>query len=228
MRKILVVLSFVSSLVLFGAPAGAAGLSVGAGVSTLGYGVNVGAEINSFLVIRLNGNFGNFPVPDFGLLEGTSGGIDYDIEAQMMTIGLLADLHPLGLSPIGSGLVLTGGIYYSKNEFELTATPAGTVDIGGVPFAGGTIIASMTFDTEYAPYVGLGYDGAFHTILPVSFFITGGVLFQGSPNVSLTTTDATFNATFAAQIDDEARQIEDDVSSFEYYPVFAIGISIAF
>ncbi len=212
----------------FGAPAGAAGYSVGGGVSTMGYGVHMGTEINSFLVVRLNGNFGDFPIPDFGLLEGTAGGIDYDIEARMLSVGLLADFHPFGLSPIGSGMVLTGGFYYSKNEFELTSAPAGTVKIGGADFTGGTIIASMSFDEEFVPYVGLGYDGTFHTILPVSFFITGGVLFQGSPNVSMTTSIAAFNEANADALADESRQLEDDASSFEYYPVFAMGVMIAF
>ena len=106
MRKFLTVLPILSGLMLAGAPAQADGFAVGAGVSTLGYGVHAATEVNSFLALRLNGNFGDFDVPDYGLLGSNLGGIDYDIDASMQTVGLLADFHPLGLSPIGGGFKL--------------------------------------------------------------------------------------------------------------------------
>ena len=40
--------------------------------------------------------------------------------------------------------------------------------------------------------------------------------------------DAGFNAAFAAELAAEAAQLEDDASSFEYYPVFAMGVTISF
>jgi len=211
---------------LAGAPAQAGGIAVGAGVSTLGYGVHVATEVNSFLALRLNGNFGDFTIPDYFPVGTGLGGLDYDVDASMKTFGLLADFHPLGLSPIGGGFVLTGGIYYNKNEFDFTANaPAGTV-IGGTPLpAAATVISRMTFDRQYAPYAGLGYDGTFQGVLPVSFFITAGVLFQGSPSVTLTESTGTINQ---ADLDAEARQIEDDASNYEYYPVVAIGLTISF
>jgi hypothetical protein len=211
---------------LAGAPARADGLAVGAGVSTLGYGVHAAAEVNSFLALRLNGNFGDFDVPDYGLLGSNLGGIDYDIEASMQTVGLLADFHPLGLSPIGGGFVLTGGIYYNQNEFDFTGISQTGDQIGGVPIPPGTtVIANMTFDREFAPYAGLGYDGTFQGVLPVSFFITAGVLFQGSPSVTLTESSGLASP---ADLAAEAAQIEDDASNYEYYPVVAIGLTISF
>ncbi|MDH3231201.1 MAG: hypothetical protein OEN55_15535 [Alphaproteobacteria bacterium] len=224
MRKILAVLTVMPGLMLAGASAQADGIAVGAGVSTLGYGVHVATEVNSFLVLRLNGNFGDFDVPDFGLLGGGLGGIDYDIDAKMRSVGLLADFHPLGLSPIGGGFVLTGGLYYNQNEFDFIAdAPAGT-DIGGATLpTSARVIANMSFDRKYAPYVGLGYDGTFQGVLPVSFFATAGVLFQGSPSVALTAPGIP-----QGNLDAEARQIEDDASNYEYYPVVAVGLTISF
>jgi hypothetical protein len=226
MRKIPAVLAVLAGLALVGAPARADGVAIGAGVSTLGYGVHVATEVNSFLALRLNGNFGDFQVPDIDLIGGSLGGIDYDIDANMKTIGLLADIHPLGLSPIGGGFVLTGGIYYNRNEFEFSAAvPAGTV-IGGTPLPGAaTVISSMTFDTDYAPYAGLGYDGTFQGILPVSFFFTAGVLFQGSPSVVVTESTGLIPQ---PDLDAEARQMEADAQDFEYYPVVAVGLTISF
>lgn len=226
MRKTLAILPVLSGLMLAGTPAQADGFAVGAGVSTLGYGVHAATEVNSFLALRLNGNFGDFDVPDFGLVGDSLGGISYDIDANMRSIGLLADFHPLGLSPIGGGFVLTGGMYYNQNEFDFTAdAPAGTV-IGGAPLpVGATVISNMSFDRKYAPYLGLGYDGTFQGVLPVSFFATAGVLFQGGPSVALTESSGLIPQ---ADLDAEAAQIEDDASNFEYYPVVAIGLTISF
>jgi len=220
------ILFIFSSLIFAAAPARADGVAVGAGVSTLGYGVHVATEVNSFVALRLNGNFGDFRVPDFGYLESSPGGINYDVDASMQTIGLLADIHPLGLSPIGGGFVLTGGVYYNKNEFDFTANaPAGTV-IGGTPLpAAATVIANMTFGQDYAPYAGLGYDGTFQGIVPVSFFLTAGVLFQGSPSVTMTESTGTISQ---ADLAAEAREIENAASNYEYYPVVAVGLTISF
>jgi len=222
MRKIVTLISVLMFSLLLQAPARADGIAVGAGVSTLGFGIHAATEINSFLALRLNGNFGDFDVPDFGLLGSNLGGLDYDIDAKMQTIGLLADFHPLGLSPIGGGFVLTGGVYYSKNEFEFTT------DGANIPVGGGTVtgrlVSTMSFDQEYAPYVGLGYDGTFQGILPVSIFATAGVLFQGSPSV----TSSVIGTCTGCNLVVEASELAADASDFEYYPVVALGMTISF
>jgi len=229
MRKILTIMAVLLGLASFTAPA-RADIAVGAGVGTLGYGVHAATSLTDFVAIRFNANFGEMDVPGAELIGSTFGGIDYDIDASFGTYGLVADFHPMALSPIGAGLVLSGGIYYNNNEFTFTADPLADVMIGGQTFTAGSgrIISQMSFDTKWAPYLGLGYDGTFQGILPVSFFITGGVLFQGSPSVATTTTNAVFNSSFGAELAAEAAQLEDDASSFEYYPVFAMGMTVSF
>ncbi len=229
MRKIISIIAVSLGLACFTAPA-RADVAVGVGVGTLGYGVHASTSLTDFIAVRFNANFGEIDLPGAELLGDSFGGIDYDVDASFGSYGLIADFHPLALSPVGAGFVLSGGMYYNKNEFDFTADPQSDVLIGGQTFTGGSgrIIGQMSFDTEWAPYLGLGYDGTFQGFVPVSFFITGGVLFQGSPSVNLTTTDAGFNSAFAAELAAEEAQIEDDASSFEYYPVFAMGVTISF
>jgi hypothetical protein len=182
--------------------------------------------MTDFVALRFNANFGDMDIPGAELLGSSFGGIEYDIDGKFQSYGLLLDFHPMALSPIGAGFVLNGGIYYNKNEFDFTAYPAaGTSVGGGSTGAGAKLIANMTFDTEWAPYVGLGYDGTFQGIVPVSFFFTGGVMFQGSPSVSLASNDLGLSP---ADLAAEAQQLEDDASSFEYYPVLAAGVTISF
>lgn len=229
MHKVLSVIAVSLGLASIAMPA-RADVAVGVGVGTLGYGVHVATSMTDFVAIRFNANFGEMDVPGAELIGDTFGGIEYDVDASFGTYGLIADFHPLALSPVGGGFVLSGGVYYNNNEFDFTGTPTTDVTIGGETFAAGSgrIIGNMSFDSSWAPYVGLGYDGTFQGFVPVSFFFTAGVLFQGSPSVSLTTTNDTFNGAFGDQLAAEAAQIEDDASSFEYYPVISMGVTVSF
>ena len=224
MRKIRLAFYLAAGLAVAGAPAKAEGIAIGAGAGTLGYGIHVGTEINSFLVMRLNGNFGTFTFPNLGTVPTDFGGIDYGIEAQMMSIGLVADFHPLGLSPIGSGLVISGGVYYNKNEFELT-TGNVSVNVGGNAYVNINLVSNFSFDQSFAPYLGLGYDGTFQGTFPISFFMSMGVLYQGSPSVTLRDKTGTVAA---ADLKSEAKEIEDGVSNYEFYPVISMGLSFTF
>ena len=228
MRKILSTLAVLLGLASFTAPA-RADIAVGAGVGTLGYGVHAATSLTDFVAIRFNANFGEMDVPGAELIGSSFGGIDYDIDASFGTYGLVADFHPMALSPIGAGFVVSGGIYYNNNEFTFTSDLPVGADIGGAALpASVRLIGEMSFDTKWAPYLGLGYDGTFQGILPVSFFFTGGVMFQGSPSIALATNDAGINTALAAELATESAQLTDDASSFEYYPVFAMGVTISF
>lgn len=225
MRKSISILSAILGLAAYSTPA-RADIAVGAGVGTLGYGLHVATSMTDFVALRFNANFGEMDVPGAELIGDSFGGIEYDVDASFGTYGLLLDFHPMALSPIGAGFVLSGGVYYNKNEFDFTAYPAANTSVGGETIgAGEKLIGNMSFDSEWAPYLGLGYDGTFQGIVPVSFFLTGGVMFQGSPSVSLTSTDGGLSQ---SALDAEAQQIEDDASSFEYYPVIAVGVTISF
>lgn len=203
-------------------PAAADGLAVGGSVGTLGLGVHAAKEVNSFLALRVNANAGQFNVPGGGLYATSFGGISYDVEGDLKNIGLLADFHPLGLSPIGDGFVVTGGIYYNKNEFEATT---GIISANVGTFNGSVeLVGNISFD-EFAPYLAVGYDGTFHSILPVAFFARAGVLFQGSPSVSLV--DKQSNVP-QGDLAAEAAQIEGDLSNYEYYPVISVGLTVSF
>lgn len=226
MRKILSIIAVLLGLASVTTPA-RADVAIGAGVSTLGYGVHVATSLTDFVAIRFNANFGEMDVPGTSLIGDNFGGIDYDVDANFGTYGLIADFHPMALSPIGAGFVISGGVYYNNNEFTLTADPLTDVDLGGVTLPGGSarIISELTFDTKWAPYLGLGYDGTFQGVVPVSFFITGGVLFQGSPSVTVSESSGLASP---GELDAAAAQLEDDLSSYEYYPVLAIGMTISF
>ncbi len=206
-------------------PALADGFAVGAGFGTLGWELQAATEINSFLVLRLNGNVGSFTLP--GFYGSSFGGFDYDIEGDLRSVGLVADFHPLGLSPVGSGFVVSGGVYYNRNEFMFKSgtIDASTVGLGGSPSGSTQLIADVDFDADYAPYLAIGYDGTFQGVVPVSFYGRVGVLFQGSPNVTIRDTAGLVQP---GDLASEEQQLEDDLSTFEYYPAISIGLTVSF
>lgn len=223
MRRLLRTLLFTGALAGGATPALADGIAVGAGVGTMGWELHAATEVNSFLALRANGNLGSFTIPDLGF--GSSyGGIGYDVKGDLRSFGVVADFHPLGLSPVGSGFVLSGGIYYNKNEFEFTSTTSGSFTVGGSTYTSPILVANATFPT-YAPYAAIGYDGTFHGVLPVSFFARAGVLFQGSPSVRMRDDTGQVNQ---ADLNSEAQQLENDMSNYKYYPVVSVGLTISF
>lgn len=217
MRKLLFSAAVLVAITLGGSSA-RADFALGAGIGTLGVGGHAAYEINDFLALRLNANFGAF---DTGF---NASGIDYDAEFDLLTAGLLLDVHPLGLSPVGDGFVITGGAYYNANEMTFTATPSTSVSIGGNTYNVNAIQTDIEF-RQFAPMLALGYDGTFHSMIPVSFFFRAGVLFQGTPDV---TVRARGGGVSKADLNAEAAQIQDDLTVFKFYPLLSLGVTIAF
>lgn len=59
----------------------------------------------------------------------------------------------------------------------------------------------------------------------MGFAVELGVLFQGAPNVTLTSTNPSVRQN---DLDTEARQIEEDLSTLKTYPVVSFGLSYQF
>lgn len=197
------------------------GFSVGARVSTLGVGGELGYRHNDWLGVRGSVHYFTFSTDE--RFED----VDFDVDLDLLTLGGAVDLYPFR-----SGFRLTGGAFYNANEADLVANPsAGTAfTIGDETFRGediGQVDGQIDF-RDIAPYAGIGYDGRLFSSVYIRF--DGGVMFQGSPRVSASSSgvDPRIQAEFQDALDRERREIEDDVDSFEFYPVVSIGLSYVF
>lgn len=198
-------------------------ISAGGEFGTLGFGVDGAFRVNDWLWLRGNANFGSFDLPEIMTSATSYGGIGYDFEADLMTVGVLADFYPLGT---GSGLSFSAGVYHNGNEFALLASPQSSITVGGTTYTPaqiGTLRAETTFE-EFAPYLGVGFENSFLIGLPVEFFARAGVLFQGSPSVTMTSTGSVTVTDLLA----EANDLEDSLSNLEFYPVLSLGVLIRF
>jgi hypothetical protein len=194
-------------------------ITVGPALSTLGIGGDVGLRFNDFIGFRIAGNaYGaNF--------DASYGDIDYGVDFNLASVGPMLDVYPFG-----GVLRFTAGFRYNMNNAGLTATPNTNVNIGGMTFTPaevGELDGDVDF-RDFAPYVGLGLEATFiNGTLALGF--EGGVLLQGSPDVSLRgngtlATDPNFNA----RLNEEEKQIEDDLAFLAYYPVLRAYLTFRF
>jgi hypothetical protein len=202
--------------------AGPVEFAVSAKVSTLG----LGAEVLTKITPRINARLG-INTFDYDFSE-TESGIEYDIELQLSSCALLCDWHPFE-----GGFRISGGLVLNNNELEMIGrqSASATYTIDDTIYTSdqvGTLKAEIDFN-DIVPYAGIGWGNAFGGDKRWGFVFGIGVVFQGSPEVSLTATGTSASdATFQAELANEKKQLEDELEDFKYYPVIALSITYKF
>lgn len=191
-------------------PLGAAaeGTALGIKASTLGAGV----ELAQSLSPRTNIRFGlNGYTHDFG---STEAGINYNFDLKLRSGTLLLDWHPFG----GSFRATLGGLY-NRNKIEGRAS--GDLNIGDNVYTT-TLNGEITF-RRGAPYAGIGWGRPVGARKTFDFAFDLGVVYQGSPKVTLRAEGVS-----QADLDKEARELEASLDDYKYYPVIAFTFSFQF
>lgn len=218
-KRIVLIMSIA---ILFGAGQAFAedNIVVGAKVSTLGLGIDGVAKINDFLNFRLSAQGFEYDK------DGTESGINYDFDLGMFSVGSVVDYFPFE-----NGFRLSLGAFFNDNELDMKATAASSYEIGNTiytPSQVGTLNGKIDFD-EFAPYVGIGWGNPFGKDNNWSISFDLGIMYQGSPDVSLSA-DGTLanNAAFKDDIAREVSSLESDIDEYEYYPVVSIAVTYKF
>ena len=189
----------------------AGGIGVRAG--TTGVGVDLGGDVIPTLGWRL-GLSGMNVNTDIDTSD-----VRYDAKAKILTGSLLLDWSPLGPFRI------SGGFMPHRNKIDLTGQPSG----GGSFPAGSSLNGEVKPDKSFAPYLGVGYGNVWTK--GVNFYFDLGVMFQGSPQVSLSVncgpSEGTPGCTQARnEVEAERQRVQDKVDKYKYYPVANIGLTI--
>jgi hypothetical protein len=174
------------------------------------------------------------PLPWFDLRAGLNGydydrsgseaGIDYDatlaLESQYATANIRFPLSPFRL---------TAGVFSNGNELQLVSRESGPVEVGGMTFSSaevGTLRSLTSFDGT-APYAGIGFD--FGLFGKVGMNLDLGVLFQGDPDVTLTSDgELADEPAFIEALERERVELEDEVDEFKLYPVASLTFNVQF
>lgn len=191
---------------------------VGLKAGTLGIGIEASWQPLPYLDIRLGGNA--FEFDD----DGIQGGIPYDATFTLDTYYATGNLH-FPVSPMR----VTAGIYSNGNELRMINDDGVDLDIGGITFPGagiGTLTSSTSFASS-SPYLGIGFDFTLADKLGLN--LDFGLLWQGEPEVTLEAGGSlSQDPLFQAALETERRQLEDEMSDFQAWPVVSLGIVYKF
>jgi len=208
------------ALLLFGAAAPAAAQTgIGVKVGSLGIGPEFTKSLKRDVNLRLGANFFNHGY------AGTEDDVEYDFKLKLKSATGLIDLHPGG----GSFRV-SGGLVVNDNALDAVGVPTGTYRIGNTTYTGaqvGTLTGRVDF-RRTSPYGGIGFGNMAKGSGP-GFFLDLGVVFQGSPRVTLTASGPAAGAPqFQEDLRREETNLRNDLKVFKYYPVVALGVVVKF
>jgi len=210
------------ALLLGAGMAQAGDFSVGLTGSSLGVGGEVGYAISERFRVRAAGY-----ALKFGY-DGTRGDVDYHADLKLASGGLFLDWHPFA-----GGFRISLGGFANGNNLKATGQPqGGQYTINGVTFTAAEV-GALTGKAELnstAPYLGLGWLFGAGPKGGLGVSLDAGVLYQGSPKVTLTSTGGTQsgNPILQSNLDAEARKFEDDIKVLRFYPAISLGLVYRF
>lgn len=199
-------------------------VAVGAKISTLGIGVDFTTPLAEKLNLRAGIQMFEYDI------DAESDGVDYDANLELFSGLMVADWHPFG-----GVFKITGGVLLNDNKVSGTgeATPGtvSTFTINDTVYNAadvGKLEAEISYNTV-APYVGIGWGNPVSKDSNLTFFCDIGVAFMGSPDVDVKASGAiASNEIFMTNLEQERKDLEDDLDSYEYYPVVTLGLSYKF
>lgn len=202
------------ALALFPASSYAEGMAVSGKVGTLGLGAELTAPISASVTGRIGLNMFSYSV------NTARSTVNYNMKLQLQTVSALADWYPMD-----GGFRTSAGLFYNGNKATLNAlATGGNYNLGGVNYAaaGTTLQGNMTFNT-LSPYIGIGWGNPVANGKGWGFVADLGLLYQGTPKATLTSTGGT--AAFQAAVVAEQAKLQSALNGFTWYPVAMAGIS---
>ena len=195
--------------------AAAAGTAQAGGVGIRAGTTGVGADFGFDIAPTLGGRVGISGMNVNTHLDTDD--VRYDAKAKVLTGSLLLDWSPLGPFRI------SGGFMPNNNKIDLNGQPTSLT--APIP-PGSSLSGQVKPETSFAPYLGVGYGNVWTK--GINFYFDLGVMFQGTPQVSLSANCTPSAACTAAQarVEEERRRVQEKVDKYKYYPVANIGLTI--
>jgi hypothetical protein len=219
MKKLIAITGWVFAGIFLASAAEAGGVALSGRVSSLGLGVELTAGLTDRLNVRLGGNAFSFS------RTFTEDNDEFDLDLKFRSFTALLDVHPFA-----GGFRLSGGFVANRNEAGLVGRST-SYEIGNTTYDAsdvGSLIGTVDFK-KAAAYAGIGFGNAVRAGRKLGVVFDTGVVFQGSPNVTLGASGPIAgDPGFQSDLRQEELNIEDDAHQFKYYPVVSFGISYKF
>lgn len=193
-------------------------ISINAEVGTTGIGGTVGWRFHDHLGVRGGMHYLSWTTPDYNI-EDDASTTTYSARAYLQSEPLTLDIYPWK----NSSFRISAGILFNQNEF--TGNSIGDVELNGTTYPGEQLTFKITQD-EFCPYVGIG--GTFCYFDKAKRWSLGGeigVAYTGSWDVTVSNPTGGIPQ---GDLDQESKDIEDDIKNFQFWPVLKLSISFRF
>jgi hypothetical protein len=221
MKKSITMISLMGLLLTSSVTQAAGEFGITAKIGTLGWGLEGTAGLTEKINLRFGYN--GLSSDEFTVEDVDTGGVStsWKVKGSLQTIPLLVDWHAFG-----AAFRFTGGVMYNNNKFEASA-PVNFYDLGLGTYEVG-LDASIEGSNQVSPYLGIGWGNAVSKNRRWIFSADLGLLFQGSPDVTLTPTGPDAGIVDPDDLAAEERNLEDEIQYFKIYPVANVGVSYHF
>lgn len=189
-------------------------LSTSLRAGTRGIGVDLTFPISDKLNVRAGGTYFTYGTDGTEVIEDVT--VGWEGNSDVFFLHALADWYPFG-----NAFRLSGGIVYNGLQTTGSFMPEESVEAGGTvypPSEIGRVDAKVDFERRIAPYLGIGFGNPVHGSRFTLLFDVG-VIYQGSPSVNLEASE------MLTPTEEEADQIEENISWAQWYPVVSVGVS---
>lgn len=198
----------------------------GISISTLGLGGHVTYQFNKKFYLK-------------GEIQGLTfdkeldlDNINYDSKLDFFSSGITANYLPFANSTLGKGFRISFGGYAVDNNISIDASAPGQVlNIGNIisyTFQAGDSLTGDISYSDFAPYLGIGWDWAWGNEKQYIVSFDAGAIFIGPPEVNLTPNSALLGSVPQIAFNSEEQDIIDDLEKYDIYPVVKLGFTWRF
>lgn len=198
-------------------------VAIGPKIGIQGIGVDARAPITESLLGRIGFNYFSFSKSKVAI----EGNLKLDATLRLLSVPVMLDWHPFE----NSGFRLSGGVAYNGNKLSLKGTANGPVTINNITYPAaqiGSVTGTLSLGNTLAGLATIGYDSSFVKDGAWSFNFEAGVMYTGSPKLSISAT-GTGGQTVKDVLD---RAIKEDSGSWKkylkYYPILSLGFKYKF
>ncbi|MFT3783583.1 MAG: hypothetical protein QM790_16340 [Nibricoccus sp.] len=196
--------------------------AIGAEIGTAGYGPVTVFTVSKHFTVDVGYTWMSYSY------DYTNSDADYNAKLKLSNIQGRINWHPFA-----GTFHLSAGAFQTDNKIDLVGKPkaGGNFSIGDADYTAaqvGNLTGTAEIGSGVAPFVGLGWSKT-PAKKGFGFFFDVGVLFIDAPTVTMNVTGPiAIDPTFKANLQKEIRDMNDDLSSYKYYPIVQLGLLYRF
>lgn len=157
-------------------------------------------------------------------VEVDLGDSEVDVALDLQTVPIFLDWHPGA-----GGFRISAGAVFNDSEPSMSVGPDSVLLLDAGDFPVTSLTGTISFD-GVGYYLGIGYGNAVGKDGRLHFAFDLGILYLGDVDITATAVseDASLQPFLDLALEDEIRELEDDIGDYPFYPLLSFGLSYRF